>query len=52
MHDWERKYPGDPWLVKDFAALAHLYSRVHTQSGQAKMRATLAWLHTRYSSVR
>ena len=25
MRDWQRKYPGDPWLRKDRQVLAHIY---------------------------
>jgi hypothetical protein len=25
MSDWQRKYPGDPWLRKDYAMLTRLY---------------------------
>jgi len=28
MRDWQRKYPGDPWLRKDRMALAHIYAAV------------------------
>ncbi len=28
MHDWQRKYPGDPWLRKDRAALSRIYASV------------------------
>jgi hypothetical protein len=26
MRDWQRKYPADPWLRKDRAALSHIYA--------------------------
>lgn len=29
IRDWQRKYPGDPWLPKDIASLARIYSRYH-----------------------
>ncbi|HLI95727.1 MAG TPA: hypothetical protein VKT72_06525 [Candidatus Baltobacteraceae bacterium] len=28
MRDWQRKYPADPWLRKDRAALARIYGFV------------------------
>lgn len=50
LHEWEHKYPGDPWLAKTVAGLVHMYSRVPTSQGRAKMHAAFAWLSARYGS--
>lgn len=52
LHEWEHKYPGDPWLAKTVAGLVHLYAKVPTPQGHAKMHAALAWLTTRYGSTK
>lgn len=52
LHEWEHKYPGDPWLAKTVAGLVHMYSRVPTVQGRAKMHAAFAWLSTRYGSTK
>lgn len=48
LREWEHKYPGDPWLAKTVAGLVHMYSRVPTTQGRAKMHAAFAWLSGRY----
>ncbi|MDQ6822875.1 MAG: hypothetical protein M3Z07_00030 [Candidatus Eremiobacteraeota bacterium] len=50
VHDWEAKYPRDPWLAKDVAKLVHIYSEVGSDSGRARMHACLNWLEHRYRS--
>ena len=50
LREWEHKYPGDPWLAKTVAGLVHMYSRVPTTQGRAKMHAAFAWLSGRYGS--
>lgn len=50
LHEWEHKYPGDPWLAKTVAGLVHMYSRVPTAQGRAKMHAAFAWLSSRYGA--
>ena len=52
LHEWEHKYPNDPWLAKSVAGLVHMYSRVPTASGRAKMHAALAWLQKRYGKTK
>ena len=52
LHEWEHKYPGDPWLAKTVAGLVHMYSKVPTPQGRAKMHAALAWLTGRYGSTK
>lgn len=50
MHDWENKYPRDPWLPRSVARLVHIYS--HTSAGMARsrMHVCLSWLQRRYRS--
>ena len=48
LKEWEHKYPRDPWLAKSVAALAHMYTKVPTPAGRAKMHAALAWLTAKY----
>jgi hypothetical protein len=45
LHDWERKYPGDPWLAKDLSALARLYARIHQQSPYRRNHLSVPSLH-------
>ncbi|GAC1498518.1 MAG: hypothetical protein NVS1B14_01560 [Vulcanimicrobiaceae bacterium] len=52
LREWEHKYPRDPWLAKTVAGLVHMYSKVPTPAGRAKMHAALAWLTSRYGSPR
>lgn len=52
MHDWEHKYPGDPWLAKSVYDLTSLYSNVHTDHGQAKAQYALHWLLVKYGHTR
>lgn len=51
LHDWEHKYPGDPWLPKDVYRLAHLYQDVHTDDGQRHAASTMHWLIARYGNT-
>ena len=52
LREWEHKYPRDPWLAKTVAGLVHMYSKVPTVQGRAKMHAALAWLTGRYGSTK
>ncbi len=52
LHEWEHRYPADPWLAKSVAGLVHMYSRVPTAAGRAKMHAALAWLEGRYAKTK
>jgi Trm5-related predicted tRNA methylase len=31
IRDWKRKYPADPWLVKDISNLKKIYAHVKTR---------------------
>jgi hypothetical protein len=52
LHDWEHKYPGDPWLAKDVFQLTQLYSHVHSNEGHRCASRTLHWLLGRYGKSR
>lgn len=51
LHDWEHKYPADPWLAKDVFQLTQLYSHVHTDNGDRCANRTLHWLLARYGKT-
>ncbi len=48
LHDWEQKYPADPWLAKNVFQLTQLYSQVRTDDGQRCAARALHWLLGRY----
>ena len=48
VKDWERKYPADPWIAKDLAALEGLFLQVHTDEGFRLAERTQAWLAADY----
>jgi hypothetical protein len=48
LHDWEHKYPSDPWLPRNVFLLERLYSKVHSSDGQHCTSRTLHWLLARY----
>lgn len=52
MHDWEHKYPADPWLPKNVFQLTTLYANVHTAHGDRNATRSLRWLLTRYPHTR
>ena len=52
LHDWERKYPADPWIPKDVFQLTQLYARIHTNHGHSAASHALRWLYTRYGKTR
>jgi len=49
IHDWEAKYPADPWLARSVYQLTHLYARIHSSDAHVKAVSTLHWLVSRYS---
>lgn len=49
LHDWEHKYPADPWLAKSVYQLTSLYARVHSPQGQQCATRAFRWLQTRYA---
>lgn len=44
LHDWERKYPRDPWIAKSLFFLERFYNRIPTDAGRAQAKATMVWL--------
>ena len=52
MHDWEHKYPADPWLARSVYDLTTLYSHVRTTKGHARAAHALRWLLSRYGRTR
>ena len=50
LHDWEHKYPADPWLAKSVYELTALYARVHSATGQQYCSRAFHWLQSRYGT--
>jgi len=50
IHDWERRYPNDPWIPKELLGLCRFY--VHVGTSDAREAATHAadWLRHDYPS--
>lgn len=48
LHDWEKKYPADPWIPKELLALEGAYLRVPTDDGTRLAAQTEAWLAADY----
>lgn len=48
LHDWEHKYPADPWLPRSVYDLTTLYSNVHTAHGHVAAVHALRWMLARY----
>lgn len=44
IHDWEHKYPSDPWIAKSLFSLERFYNRIPTDAGRLQAKATMAWL--------
>lgn len=44
IHDWEHKYPRDPWIAKTLFVLERFYNRIPTDEGRERARETMAWL--------
>ncbi len=51
IHDWENKYPQDPWLAKNVFLLTQLYAQIRTDEGQRSTERTMHWLLGRYGST-
>ena len=43
IQDWEHRYPRDPWIPRDLAALQSAYEKIQTAQGQELARKTAAW---------
>jgi len=48
IKDWEKHYPGDPWLAKNVYLLTHVYANVHSDDGHTHAVTSLHWLMSRY----
>ena len=44
LHDWQAKYPHDPWIAKNLFALERFYNRIPSDEAQADARTTMIWL--------
>ncbi len=44
LHDWEKKYPNDPWIPKELLALEGAYLQVNTDEGARLATQTEGWL--------
>ena len=51
LHDWEHKYPADPWLAKNVFQLTEIYARVHSDQGQHSAARAFHWLLARYGKT-
>ncbi len=51
IHDWEHKYPADPWLAKDVYQLTALYARIDTEHGHQVASHAMHWLLGRYGKT-
>lgn len=51
LHDWERKYPSDPWLARDVFQLAQLYAHIQTEHGHQVAVRAVRWLYARYAKT-
>lgn len=51
LHDWERKYPGDPWIPKSIYDLSQIYGGIHTFEGRRRAANAEAWLVRRYPAT-
>ena len=50
IHDWEHKYPADTWIPKTLLELQRLYATSNVPEFQQHMKATYAWITTRYKT--
>ncbi|MBV8150888.1 MAG: hypothetical protein JOY59_04970 [Candidatus Eremiobacteraeota bacterium] len=44
IHDWQRKYPKDPWIARSLLNLERFYEKIDTDQGRAQAKATMLWL--------
>jgi hypothetical protein len=51
IHDWEHKYPADPWLARDVYQLTVLYARINTDHGRQVASHAMHWLLGRYGKT-
>ncbi len=48
VHDWESRYPRDPWLARSILALRSAYAASNDAAASAKVAAIGTWLVARY----
>ena len=48
MHDWQGKFPSDPWIPKFTYQLAQLYKGLATDEARTHMNETMEWLISTY----
>jgi len=48
LHDWAKKFPGDPWLPQFLYSLAELYRTIDTEDARVRKNDTLDWLIASY----
>ncbi len=48
LHDWEQKYPADPWIARELFALEGVYLRVPGSESYRLATQTEAWLVADY----
>ncbi len=44
IHDWEHRFPNDPWIAKDLYKLEGAYLKAGSDRGNDLARRTVAWL--------
>ena len=44
IHDWQRKYPADPWIAKSLFALERFYAKIDTDDARTLAKQTMQWL--------
>ena len=44
IHDWEAKYPRDPWIARSLLAMSHVYLGSNCERGMHLANATVEWL--------
>ena len=44
IHDWEHKYPRDPWVARSLFALERFYAKINSDQGRTQAKATMLWL--------
>jgi hypothetical protein len=48
LHDWQTKFPRDPWIPRYAYKLAKLYGKVARDDARERMNDTLDWLEATY----
>ncbi len=48
LHDWQHRFPRDPWIPKYAYALAQLYGKIGSDVARERKNDTLDWLIATY----